>query len=124
METNKALSTLAALSQESRLAIFRALVRAGREGLPAGAIADAVGAAASTLSFHLKELTHAGLVHSRQDGRFIFYTANYEAMSELIAFLTEKCCEGMPARNVARIGQAVSACCAPRTQTQKRRKAS
>jgi DNA-binding transcriptional ArsR family regulator len=124
METQKALSALAALSQESRLAIFRALVRAGQDGMPAGAIAEAVGAAASTLSFHLKELANAGLVHSRQESRFIYYSANYSAMSELIAFLTEKCCEGMPARNIARIGQAVSSCCPPRAQTRKERKAS
>ena len=113
METKNAINALAALAQETRLSIFRALVRAGAEGLPAGAIADAVGTAASTLSFHLKELTNAGLVKGRQDGRFIFYTADYAAMSELVAYLTENCCQGMPARNIARIGQAVASCCSP-----------
>jgi DNA-binding transcriptional ArsR family regulator len=113
METKNAITALAALAQETRLSIFRALVRAGAEGLPAGAIADAVGTAASTLSFHLKELTNAGLVKGRQDGRFIFYTADYAAMSELVAYLTENCCQGMPARNIARIGQAVASCCTP-----------
>jgi ArsR family transcriptional regulator, arsenate/arsenite/antimonite-responsive transcriptional repressor len=115
METKNAIPALAALAQETRLSIFRALVRAGPEGLPAGAVAEAVGAAASTLSFHLKELTNAGLVKGRQEGRFIFYSADYAAMSELVAYLTENCCHGMPARNVARIGQAVASCCTPST---------
>ncbi len=94
METKDALAALAALSQETRLAIFRALVRAGPDGLPAGAIAQAVGAPASTLSFHLKELANAGLVKARQESRFIYYSAEYPAMSELVAFLTESCCRG------------------------------
>ena len=121
METKNVVTALAALAQETRLAIFRALVRAGPGGIPAGAIAEAVGAPASTLSFHLKELANAGLVKSRQDGRFIFYTADYPAMSELVAYLTENCCQGMPARNVARIGQAVAACCSSDAPQRKRR---
>ena len=104
---------LASLAHDTRLGIFRALVQAGEEGVPAGRIAEAVGTPASTLSFHLKELATAGLVVSRQDGRFIYYAANYDAMSGLVAFLTEKCCQGMPASQVARIGQAVASCCAP-----------
>ena len=115
MKVTNAVPLLAALAQETRLSIFRALVQAGAEGLAAGRIAEAVGAPASTLSFHLKELAAAGLVDSRQDGRFVFYTANYPAISELIAFLTEKCCQGMPAPQMARIGQAVAACCPPPT---------
>lgn len=111
---------LAALAQETRLAIFRALVQAGPEGLPAGRIAEAVGAPASTLSFHLKELFAAGLVKSRPEGRFVFYTADYGAMSELVSFLTEKCCQGMPAPQVARIGQAVASCCTPNASAHKR----
>ena len=121
METKQALAALAALSQETRLAIFRALVRAGPDGLPAGAIADAVNAPASTLSFHLKELANAGLVKARQESRFIYYSAEYPAMSELVAFLTESCCQGMPARNIARIGQAVASCCAPDAPKKQRR---
>lgn len=113
MKPNQAVASLAALAQETRLAIFRALVQSGPEGLAAGRIAESVGAPASTLSFHLKELAAAGLVRSRQDGRFIFYTADYAVMSELISFLTEKCCLGMPAQQAARIGQAVATCCAP-----------
>ena len=113
MKPTDAVRSLAALAQETRLAIFRALVQAGPQGLPAGRIAESVGAPASTLSFHLKELAGAGLVRARQDGRFIFYMAEYPAMSALVAFLTEKCCQGMPAPQVARIGQAVASCCAP-----------
>lgn len=104
---------LGSLAHETRLGVFRALVQAGEAGLPAGRIAEAVGAPASTLSFHLKELSSAGLVGSRQDGRFIYYSANYSAMSELVSFLTEKCCQGMPAPQVARIGLAVASCCSP-----------
>ena len=113
MKTNQAVPILAALAQETRLSIFRALVQAGPEGLAAGAIAERVGSPASTLSFHLKELAACGLIQARQEGRFIYYTADYAAMSGLIAFLTEKCCQGMPASQVARIGQAVAACCPP-----------
>jgi DNA-binding transcriptional ArsR family regulator len=96
MKPTQAVSILAALAQETRLAIFRALVQAGPEGLAAGRIAEVIGAPASTLSFHLKELAAAQLVRARQEGRFIFYTADYAAMSGLVAFLTEKCCQGMP----------------------------
>jgi DNA-binding transcriptional ArsR family regulator len=113
MKLTNAVRVLEALAQETRLSIFRALVQGGPEGLAAGAIAEAVGAPASTVSFHLKGLAAAGLVKPRQDGRFIYYAANYAEMSELIAFLTEKCCQGMPAPQVARIGQAVAACANP-----------
>lgn len=94
MKANQAVPLLAALAQETRLAIYRVLVQAGREGLAAGHIAEEVGAPASTLSFHLKELSAAGLVKSRQEGRFIYYSADYAAMTDLIGFLTEKCCQG------------------------------
>ena len=96
MKAPDAVRCLAALAQETRLAIYRALVQAGAKGLPAGQIADAVGAPASTLSFHLKELAAAGLLKSRQEGRFVIYTADYAAMNELLTFLTEKCCVGAP----------------------------
>jgi ArsR family transcriptional regulator, arsenate/arsenite/antimonite-responsive transcriptional repressor len=120
MKMIEAVHSLAALAQETRLGIFRALVQAGSEGLAAGRIAEAVGAPSSTLSFHLKELAASGLVKSRAEGRFIYYTADYAAMSELVSYLTEKCCQGMPAPQVARIGQAVASCCAPSTGQQKR----
>ena len=120
MKSQSAVVRLAALAQETRLAIFRALVQAGAEGLSAGRLAEAVGAPASTMSFHLKELSMAGLVNSRQESRFIFYSANYPAMSELIAFLTENCCQGMPAPQIARIGKAVSSCCPPSNRAKTR----
>ena len=93
MKTNDAVPILAALAQETRHASYRALVQAGPDGLAAGRIADAVGAPASTLSFHLKEFAAAGLLRSRQEGRFVIYTADYAAMTSLVGFLTEKCCQ-------------------------------
>jgi DNA-binding transcriptional ArsR family regulator len=94
MEIKTATQSLAALAQETRLAIFRLLVEAGPEGLNAGAIAEAVGVPAATLSFHVAQLVRAGLVASRQESRFIYYSANYPSMDELIAFLTDNCCQG------------------------------
>jgi len=94
MKTSQAVVSLAALAQETRLSIYRALVQAGGNGLAAGKIAESVGTPASTLSFHLKELANAGLIRARQDGRFVIYTADYGSMNELLGFLTEKCCSG------------------------------
>ena len=96
METKTAVTALAALAQESRLAIFRLLVQAGPEGLAAGKIGEALGIAPSSLSFHMKELTHAHLVTSRQESRFVIYSANFPAMNELLTFLTDNCCGGTP----------------------------
>ena len=92
VETTNALTALSALSQEHRLAIFRLLVEQGPEGLPAGRIGERLQLAPATLSFHLKELSHAGLVAARQNGRFIYYRADYAAMNGLVAYLTENCC--------------------------------
>ena len=94
METKAAVSLLTALAQESRLAVFRLLVEQGPDGLPAGKIGEQLGIPPATLSFHLKELSHAGLLQSRQESRYIFYSANYAAMNNLLAFLTENCCAG------------------------------
>ena len=94
LNTLTALRLLAALAQESRLAIYRLLVQQGPDGLSAGTIADRLDVPAATLSFHLKELSHAQLILPRQDGRFIYYSANYDCMNGLIAFLTENCCGG------------------------------
>ena len=92
MESKTAVIALSALAQDSRLAVFRLLVRAGPPGLAASDIAQRLGIPANTLSFHLKALSHAELVQSRQDGRFIFYSTNYDRMDELLGFLTENCC--------------------------------
>ncbi len=94
MKSDQAVTALAALAQPTRLAIFRLLVEAGEEGLAVGSIGNAVGVAPTTLSFHLKTLAHAGLVDTQQDGRFIFYSANFETMFGLIGYLTEDCCGG------------------------------
>jgi len=96
METKAAVAALAALAQDSRLAIFRALVQAGPAGLAAGRIGELTGIAPSSLSFHLKELAHAGMVDSQQAGRFVIYTANFETMNALLGFLTDNCCGGNP----------------------------
>jgi ArsR family transcriptional regulator, arsenate/arsenite/antimonite-responsive transcriptional repressor len=94
MEKKSALSALSGLSQESRLDIYRLLVEQGPAGIPAGMIAERLGMANATLSFHLKELAHAGLVNARQEGRFIYYTANYATVNGLVDYLTENCCKG------------------------------
>ena len=96
MQTQYALAALAALAQESRLAIFRLLVQAGPDGLAASKIAGHLAIAPSSLSFHLKELSHAQLVTARQEGRFIIYAAQMDSMNALIGFLTENCCGGAP----------------------------
>jgi len=92
MESKHAVRALAALAQEYRLGIFRLLVEAGPTGLAAGEIGAELKVAPATLSFHLKELSHAGLIAARQDGRYIYYSANFDGMGELVAYLTENCC--------------------------------
>jgi len=94
VDTPSAVSKLAALAQETRLRVFRLLVEAGPEGMNAGAIAEALEIPAATLSFHVAHLARAGLVASRQESRFIYYAANFSAMDDLIAFLTDNCCQG------------------------------
>ena len=96
METKSVVAALAALAQETRLTIFRLLVQAGPSGLPAGRISEIAGIAPSSLSFHLKEMSHANMVTSRQDGRYIIYSANFDTMNTLLAYLTENCCQGVP----------------------------
>ena len=94
MKTKDAVLALAALAQETRLGVYRLLVQAGPEGMAAGAIADRLGLPPPTLSFHLKELSNAGLAVSRQDGRYVIYSANFGNALKLVDFLTENCCGG------------------------------
>jgi ArsR family transcriptional regulator len=96
METIDAVAALAALAQDSRLDIYRLLVRAGPEGMPAGNIATELKLAPNTLTFHFDRLRQAGLVTVRRDGRLMIYAARYDTMNALIAFLTENCCGGAP----------------------------
>jgi DNA-binding transcriptional ArsR family regulator len=94
MENRDAVQALAALAQESRLAAFRLLVQAGPDGLAASRIAEALAIPPSSLSFHLKELTHANLIVPRQEGRFVIYAAQFDMMNALLGFLSENCCGG------------------------------
>jgi ArsR family transcriptional regulator len=114
MKTDDALAALAALSQRTRLEIFRHLVEAGPDGAQVGAIAEALDVPAPTLSFHLKELSHAELVSGRQEGRFVRYTANFDAMNGLVAYLTENCCRGQP--------DLCGPVCAPKKSSPRRRR--
>lgn len=105
MELKVAVTALGALAHATRLEIFRLLVRAGADGLSVGRIAEALAIDANgRLTFHLKELVGAGLASSRQEGRFVFYAANYGAMNELLRYLTEDCCGGLGC------GEVVDAC--------------
>lgn len=88
------IEALSALAQETRLSIFRLLVQAGAEGIAAGKLAETLGAPAPTLSFHLQQLRHAGLIDSTRNGTQIIYSANYDTMNGLIAYMTENCCQG------------------------------
>jgi ArsR family transcriptional regulator, arsenate/arsenite/antimonite-responsive transcriptional repressor len=94
MKKHDALAALAALAQDSRLDAFRLLVEAGRDGISAGSVAEALDLAPNTLTFHFDRLREAGLVTVRRDGRSMIYSARYETMNALIAYLTENCCQG------------------------------
>jgi DNA-binding transcriptional ArsR family regulator len=96
MEIQQALSALGALSQETRLTLYRHLVTAGPVGEPAGALAERFDLPPATLSFHLKALADAGLIHGTREGRSIRYAADYRAMDALLAYLTEHCCAATP----------------------------
>ena len=100
MEMSIAIKALGALAHETRLTIFRMLVQAGESGLPAGQLAKELKIPNTTLSFHLKELTHVELVIARQESRFIYYSANFETMNGLLGYLTENCCAGIPCNPV------------------------
>ena len=94
MEKQDVIAALAALAQETRLDAFRLLVEAGPVGMPAGAIAEALGVPSATLSFHLKELKSAGVVACRREGRSLIYSPDFDAMNGLISFMTDNCCRG------------------------------
>jgi len=94
MENYTAADSLAALGHETRLAIFRLLVQAGPEGIAAGVIGEEIKIPPATLSFHLANLSRVGLTKARQESRFIYYSADYDAMNNLLAYLTENCCQG------------------------------
>jgi len=113
MENKDAVTALAALAQETRLSIFRLLVQAGPEGVPAGTIGEMLEVPPATLSFHLKELARANLVSSRQEGRFIYYSTDYDQMAALMTFLTQNCCQGMPQECLSIMETALGTCCAP-----------
>ncbi len=116
MESTDAVPALAALAQEHRLEVFRLLVQAGLDGLPPGQIAERLKITPPTLSFHLAQLKHAGLVLVRRDGRSLIYTVNYDAMNGLMEFLTDNCCGG----DAATCGVPV---CEPESATIVRRRA-
>jgi ArsR family transcriptional regulator, arsenate/arsenite/antimonite-responsive transcriptional repressor len=95
MEKTDAVTALGALAQDNRLDVFRLLVQAGPEGMPAGAVAEALNLAPNTLTFHFDRLRMAGLVTVRREGRSMIYAARYETMNDLLGFLTENCCGGV-----------------------------
>ncbi|QRG09562.1 helix-turn-helix transcriptional regulator [Xanthobacter dioxanivorans] len=116
MLEEQALAAFAALSQETRLRMVRLLVKAGPQGLPAGAIGEAMdGASASRMSFHLSQLEQAGLVASRREGRSIIYSAVYPTLSDLVAFLMRDCCNGHPEVCAPAVA-ALSCACEPKTE--------
>ena len=98
-----AVKSLGALAQETRLRIFRALVGQGPQGLTPGQLGESLGVAGTALSFHLKELSHAGLVSQERDGRHLIYRAEFGAMNDLLQFLTAHCCQGEPCEVTASI---------------------
>jgi len=95
MERSDVIAALAALAQDNRLDVFRLLVVAGKQGVPAGGIAEALGMPPNTLSFHLDRLRQAGLITVRREGRSLIYSARYETMNALLGYLTENCCQGV-----------------------------
>jgi DNA-binding transcriptional ArsR family regulator len=113
MEEKTAVKRLSALAQESRLAVFRLLVKAGHEGVPAGEIARTLGITPNTLSAQLAVLANAGLVSSRRDGRSILYAADYDGMGALLLYLMEDCCQGRPEVCAPLADVARAACCDP-----------
>ena len=119
MEIKAAVTALGALAQETRLSIYRLLVEAGREGESVGRIGETLKVPGATLSFHLKELTRAGLLTARQDRQFIYYAVDFERMAELMTFLTQNCCQGMPQECLTVVETALGRCCPPQSKSKK-----
>jgi DNA-binding transcriptional ArsR family regulator len=113
MNTSDAVESLAALAQDSRLAVYRLLVKRGPEGFAAGEVAERLKIPGPTLSFHLKALSQAGLVTTRKESRFIYYSANFGRMNDLVSYLTENCCS---------LGSDCGTSCAPSTPAANKRK--
>jgi ArsR family transcriptional regulator len=113
MKKSTAIAALGALAQETRLDIFRLLVEKGPAGLPAGEIGTRLGQPSPTMSFHLNQLRFAGMVTSRRESRSIIYSANFKAMNDLLAYLTENCCGGRPELCAPAAAPACGAECAP-----------
>lgn len=113
MKSQDVVRSLAALAQESRLSVFRLLVKRGPEGYSAGEIGEKLDIPGPTLSFHLKELAQAGLITPRKASRFIYYAPTFERMNELLGYLTENCCSQ---------GEVCATACAPNTKTERKRK--
>jgi ArsR family transcriptional regulator, arsenate/arsenite/antimonite-responsive transcriptional repressor len=122
MEIKAAVTSLAALAQETRLSIFRLLVEAGTDGMSAGRIGETLEVPAATLSFHLKELARAGLVSSTQERQFIYYAVDFERMAELMTFLTQNCCQGMPEKCLTVVETALGRCGPPKLKTKPKRR--
>ena len=116
MEKTHAVAALAALAQNNRLGVFRLLVQAGADGLPAGAVADELGIAPNTLTFHFDRLRQAGLISVRREGRSMIYAARYGTMNALVAYLTENCCRGPQ--------KTAPAACKPATRARRKEKVS
>lgn len=122
MKIEAAVTTLAALAQETRLSIYRLLVEAGPDGVAAGVLAQRLEVPAATLSFHLKELTRAGLVTARHDKQFVFYAVDYDRMAELMTFLTQNCCKGMPQACLNVVETELGRCCPPGPKAKRKRR--
>jgi ArsR family transcriptional regulator len=116
MEIEFAVRQLSALSHDGRLAVFRALVKAGPDGMAAGDIARKLKTAANTMSAQLLVLSNAGLVRARRDGRSIIYAVNFDQMGALLLFLTEDCCGGRP-EICAPLARVAASCCPPKKRT-------
>jgi len=119
MEIKAAVAALAALAQETRLAIFRLLMEAGPAGVSVGRVGETLKVPGATLSFHLKELARAGLLSSRQEKQFIYYAVDFERMAELMTFLTQNCCHGMPQECLTVVETALGRCCPPQSKPKK-----